>query len=74
VTWKEGRAGGRKEGRKEGKKSMTCPKFKQDLTQTQIQNVTLTITNRDNDNDNDDNMVLPMVRGFIASSDMTLHW
>jgi len=66
VTWKEGR----KEGRKDGQKSMTCPKFKQDLIQTQIQNVTLTITNRDDDDDNgnNDNMVVLMVRGFTANT------
>jgi len=68
VTWEEGRKkerrkeerkeGRRKEERKEGRKPTTCPKFKQDLIQTQIQNVTLTFTNRDYDNDIDDNMVL----------------
>jgi len=55
---------------------MMCPKFKQDLIQTQIQNVILTITNRDDDdNDNDDNMILLMVRGFTAEYiDTTFHW
>jgi hypothetical protein len=68
VTWKEAKKEGRKEERKKGKKSMTCPKFKQDLIQTQIQNVTLTIMNRDDDEHNDDNMVLLMVRGFTANT------